>query len=269
MKTDYKKKNQPLLLYAVVLLLVIFGSLLYFIVTKNLLRPIPSPKPEDALQATTASKIQLGQSTIEAISLPLTIVKTSVGVAEGEGGGPLPTRITIPKTVSANIPTGYANLVEAYAIAEYNTLGPIVLGPKGWVGVGSIGANGNTILTIKPGNTNKKGSVTYEEIAACDACFYWAAGPYFSQVAEIAKSNPLWKVDPIPQLKTVPISPQLVSYSLPNTKEGLEVNGVAYAKKTKGMLGNPFIKLEVFLPPGQHELSTVILNYFTENLPKN
>ena len=208
------------------------------------------------------------------IQLPLNIVKTSIGVSEGEGGGPLPTRITIPKTITANIPAEYVDKLEAYASAEYNKIYPIVIGPKGWVGEGTMGADGNTSLNIKPkANSKEHGYVSYFGIPACTYCYWNFASPFFPQIASEANNDPGFsstgKVGPNPNLKIVPISPQVVLYSLPNTPDGLEVNGVASVDMIDGKLSRPFRQLEVSLPPEQHELSKIILNYFLADLSKN
>jgi len=206
------------------------------------------------------------------VSIPLIILETKLGVGEGENGGPLPTRITIPENIKINLPEVYSSQLSAYAIAAYNTIEPIIIGPKDWTGKGTIGANGNTVVELHPINTsvNKEGPyISYDEIPACWACFHWQAGKYFPLVQKEAKGNPMLETSPIPNLKTIFLSPQIVAYSLPNTPDGLEVNGVAHMGILNNKPAQPFKKIEVALPKEQHELATVILNTFIErNIPK-
>lgn len=221
------------------------------------------PQPTTST-ATPTSSTPYSQLTKRQAELPLTIVPTSLGVWEG----PLPTPMPIPKTITAIVPEIFETQLEAYvAVDENKQIYQVMIGPKNWTGEGYIGANGNTDITIRSNGATDKGPyISYYEVPACSACFLWSAAPFFPQVAQQYEKDPMIgkKITPTPGLKIVQISPQLVSYSTPNTPEGLEVNGVAYAKMVDGQLRQPFISLEVAFPPAQHDLATVILNVFIE-----
>lgn len=224
------------------------------------IRPQPTTSTATPTSSTTYSQLTKRQT-----ELPLTIVPTILGVWEG----PIPTPMPIPKTITAIVPEIYEDQLEAYvAVDENSQIYQVMIGPKSWAGSGYIGANGNTDLTIRPSGSDKGPYVSYYEVPACSACFLWSAAPFFPQVAQVYEKDPMIgkKITPTPGLKIVQISPQLVSYSTPNTPEGLEVNGVVYAKMVNGQLGKPFISLEVALPPAQHDLATVILNVFIEEI---
>lgn len=243
--------------YLLIILLLIIAIAVYFGV--QMIRPRPTIPTSVSTNSTPYRQLTKRETEIQ-----LTIVPTNLGAWEG----PIPTPMTIPKAVTAIVPESYEDQLEAYAaVDEYNQIYQVIIGQKNWAGEGYIGANGNTDLTIRPSGTADKGPyVSYHEVPSCSACFLWSASPFFPQVAQQYKKDPMIgkEIAPTPGLKIVQISPQLVSYSRPDTPEGLEINGVAYSKMTDGQLGQPFISLEVALPQAHHDLAIVILNMFIE-----
>jgi len=84
---------------------------------------------------------------------------------------------------------------------------------------GTMGADGNTSLDIKPkANSKEHGYVSYFGIPACTYCYWNFASPFFPQIASEANNDPdflLLEKLTKSKSKIVPISPQVVLYSLP------------------------------------------------------
>jgi hypothetical protein len=121
-------------------------------------------------------------------------------------------------------------------IEAYGAFDQIFIGPNGWTGDGSMGANGNTFVELYPfgGSANIGSHFTFIEYPACVGCILSAAGKYFPSA--LKEYNESYNVDgrnplDVPEgLQVTPISTTLVRYSYPDINDTITA-GVAYFDK--------------------------------------
>lgn len=222
-----------------------------------------SSPPTSSTTKETPDPIQVSKTdTYSAVTLPLTILESSAGT--GWEGGTVPTPIPVPKTIEVRLPDQYKGMFSASTIVEYNQMFPILLSLKGWTGSGSVGANGNTSYSVHQKSDLERDIpfVSYYEVPACDSCFYNKAALIFPLAMQDAKGDPIREPEPVPGLKTLEVSPTIVSYSYPITPSGLEIYGIASITIENNKAAVPFRSFEVGLPIGQRDTATVLLNYF-------
>jgi hypothetical protein len=180
-------------------------------------------------------------------SFPVHVLPTSQGMPDA----PAP---EYPKTV--RLPAGaFANQISAYGAS-----GEIWIGPKGWTGTGSIGVDGNVFVELHPenGSADSGPRIRYVEIPACVSCMESEAAPYFPKARKTYNASFRSDSGPItiPQgLKPVPLSPTLLTWSLPD-KNGLLVRGVAYYD------GGQYVGARFLLAPKQRKLTSFLEQSF-------
>ncbi|MBI3980239.1 MAG: serine/threonine protein kinase [Chloroflexi bacterium] len=219
--------------------------------------PLPSATPTPN-PPTSTSMPQLTPTPIQGsiVTLPVTALRTSSALL-GDA------RYTYPQATNVEIPEAFSG-----ALAAYGGGGRVVIAPRGWTGEASQGATGNTFIRLHPvGSTGASAPgmrVTWLHSGPAVS----EAAPYFEQAARILRQQFGGEPSPPPQgIVRAPISPQLLAYGLPNTSDGLEVNGVAYFKGES--IESTFVSMQVTLPPREHELATILLDTFVAtNVPK-
>lgn len=198
-----------------------------------------------------------------AIDLPVTELKTGYGI-EGEAA-------TYPASISVQVPRAHAKRIAAYGVMDME-----IVAPSLWTGEGQVGADGSRFASLYPASPLSVNSspsqgpgILVEEIPACVYCAIGDAEPYFSQAREWFRKQHSPTTAPQQGLVTTFISPQLVQYRLPDTLDGLEVQGVAYIQLTNNEPSPPFFRMEVRLPKEDHDLAAFLLNTFIERqIPK-
>ncbi|HVC35369.1 MAG TPA: plastocyanin/azurin family copper-binding protein [Chloroflexota bacterium] len=181
------------------------------------------------------------------VTLPVHLLVTSCALAGCS--------FAYPSSVAVQVPPAYAGALGAYGAA-----GIVVVGPAGWTGVGSVGVQGNTFVSLYPVGSSRTRGPRVEVTTESTGAAMLNAASYFEQARldEQHEGNP---VPPPPAGMTETfIDPELVAYRLPNTPDGLGIDGVAYF--TDKVPGTIFKQEEVVLPLGERRLSTVILDAF-------
>ena len=209
-----------------------------------------------ALGAFWIGSLQSKRSVTPAISHSQPLVLTTLSVQKVPTTFGLPgDNQTYPPTISVTIPQQYKGQLSAYG------LGVIVLGPTGWTGSASEGADGSGGGEIYPtnGSSTTSPNITFGTDGNCAGCTLTDAASYFPNARTLlSKTLPGEQVKIPSGLKTQIVSPSLVRYTLPNTSNGLVVNGVAYFNQTNLY----FEYIQVSLPTSQKDLSDFILNSF-------
>ncbi len=184
-----------------------------------------------------------------AVPLQVTVLKTSYGI-ESE------TAPVFPQPLRVVIPSYLANQIAAYGGAANR----IVLGPKGWTGDSSEGADGNTFISLYPvgGSVTLGPHIKLEEYPACGGCILEAAAPFF----EPAKEEYVRNFPGAPMVEPSgtdiqAISSTLVKYKL--TTPTQTTTGLAYYLPQDSNQYRYFLKIEVVLPSQQQSLSDYIL----------
>lgn len=183
------------------------------------------------------------------VTLPVSVLQTGYGIGDGSYVFPYLKNLTV------SVPKVYSDQLGAYGMAN-----KIFIAPKNWTGSANVGADGSGGGSLYPqgGSTSIGPNLQYDVDPACVYCAYGAAAPYFSEARQwILANEPGSTVSDIPGITGSFINPKLYSFSLPNTADGLEVNGVAYFKTQPY-----FTSLTVTLPASQHDLASLILNHF-------
>ncbi len=187
-----------------------------------------------------------------AVTLPVTKLSTSFGVDYG---------LTVPNSVTVTIPAAWVGDVAAY------WSGTVFLAPAGWTGRGLYGADGSGGITLYPagGSPSRGERITIFSDGGCVGCGVEPAAQFFpylrthwSQVRVIDAPAPR----PVRVISEVFLSPNIAAYRLPDTRDGLEVNGVAYSGLIDHASDITFEQMNAYLPASDHGLATVILNYF-------
>jgi len=203
------------------------------------------------------------------ISLPVTVLQTGYGIGPRNQG-------SYPKSVNASIPQNVKDQLTAYGVAD-----KIIIGPASWTGSGSVGADGGSGGILYPvGGSDKSGpSINFSISPACVGCADDAGAAYFEQARQLdqqAEQGLGVSNFQVPQppvgIVSKSITPNLVQYSLPNTSDGMEVNGIAFfavydmnGKITTDVHGQPyFTGMRVKLPSSQHSLALQILNIYVQ-----
>lgn len=248
--------RQNLLFIVLVLLTVIlFGSTIY-LAYQNMQLQKKITEMQIPLTVTPSSTLTPSPSSTSKpvsiiVTLPVEILKTGYGI--GPAGYVYPYK----KTIQASIPQVFSDQLSAYGVSNQ-----IIVGPKGWTGQGNVGADGGESVTLKPAvpQTNPGPYLTYSDDSACFACATGDAYAFFPLAkAEYDKNFPA--PAEVPEVtNTHQLTPKLVAYSLANTSDNLEVNGVAFFEDING--STSFTEMEIALPSNQHDLASVILNNF-------
>jgi hypothetical protein len=242
---DKKINWKNVLIGAVVgAILIGLGVLIFLLLQPKPEQPAILPTPK----TTTTSAIKK-----EEVTLPVIQLQTTFGV-EGENTS------EPPKSVVVNIPYGYSNKLAAYFAADL-----VIVAPVNWTGQGLMAANGSKGLDLHPISKEEKGKISVHIGSPGTGSCLWSAAPYFPWVQE--HWHELYGDVEVPASPTginrTFISNTLIKYTLPNSKDGLEVNGVAYSdfEIVKDDFG-AFENIEVTLPLTQHHLAIAILDAF-------
>lgn len=193
------------------------------------------------------------------IILPITELSTTSYMAEG----------TLPpgkKTMTVSVYKIYADKIEAYGSSIYG-----IVGPKGWVGNLTLGTNGNIVIEIYPKNGSVKSgpNISLYEVSNCWTCILDGAAPFWEQARKELTDMKLSVPEPIPGLKTMFWGPKFVRFNLPDTSDGLKIEGVAYLNIENGKIEPPFEIMTTTLPPEQFGLAWELLNIFIKTgVPK-
>ena len=127
---------------------------------------------------------------------------------------------------SITLTGSFANQVGAYGAAYQ-----VWIAPEGWTGQGQSGADGSLEVDLYPigGSAKSDPHITYSEIPACVNCMIDAAAPYFASAMQAHDSGPdsNFPITIPAGLEVTPISPTLITYTLPS-QNGMSVNGVVY-----------------------------------------
>lgn len=215
-----------------------------------------TPKTTSTKSTTTSASTTQTDSQINKTTLQVSVVKS--GDAQIDG---LLNNTSIDVTLPDNV--GKTD------IQAYGFNGQIFLAPAGWTAQGTVGEDGGVAFYLFPtsGSTTSGARFMFNDSGGCTGCSIDNAAHYFPDVlnssVDIIKSM-IIDYKPITGLTLTPLSQNLAEYSLPNTSDGLAVEGVAYQN---GIINNTdsditFEKLEIYLPATQHNLSTFLLNDF-------
>ena len=171
--------------------------------------------------------------------------------------------VRVPRSVKVTIPAAWQGEIGAY------WSGTVLLGPAGWTGKGLYGADGSGgVQLYPPGGSAASGARMLVEIdGACMGCGAVPAGAYFAYVRRNwsrFEVVPGPAPTPVKVLSEVYRSPNLIAYRLPDTKDGLEVKGLAYSGLVNDASSIPFESMTVYLPKPDHALATAILDFFEE-----
>jgi hypothetical protein len=186
------------------------------------------------------------------VRLPVKAIAMSYG-ATGEGRTP-------PATVTVSVPAQWSGVIGAYWANK------VLLAPRGWTGSGMEGADGSGNVVLHPagGSPYTGQRVVLWSDGACFGCGAPTAAEYFKAIREHWSAYEVVPGPPPAMVRVaaeVYLAPDLVAYRLPDTKSGLEVNGVAYTGLIEGHDAISFSDLQTYLPAREHGLATVILNW--------
>lgn len=244
-----------------VLVLVATGA--FYLGRQSLPKPVQPANPVVTSQPTqfnqpapivTPSPTVNQQPQESNVTLPVIQLKTGYGIVGENGQSP---SYNYPANITVSIPLSYSGKVSAYGVGE-----KVIIAPSGWIGEGNIGADGSMGSNLHPQNgSSTQGSyISVGEVPGCVSCSLGEAAPYFPEAKTLYKKDFPTPLSIPTGLTIKPISSSLVRYSLPNTLDGMAVNGVAYFKMTDTQ--PYFIKMEVILPQSQSKLSEFLLNSF-------
>jgi hypothetical protein len=194
---------------------------------------------------------------VSTATLPVHVLPTEVAA----------TSPTYPSAVTVRLPRNWLHALSAYGVA-----GTVLLAPAGWtVENALIGQDGSCRATLRATSGSAiSGQVDYESEQVGNVAYIWqTAAEYFpwvrsdwSSTGGASASPPA----PLPGLVEQPEGTQVVRYSVRSGDEvdsGLQVNGVARTTLRPNDLSTPgFDRLEVALPPQDHALATIILDYY-------
>ena len=166
-----------------------------------------------------------------------------------------------PSNVTVRVPADQVYHLSAYGVAER-----VFIAPRGWAGHGATSMDGGAIATLGPSarSSMPSGSIEYRLEGGCYGCAVFEAARYFLWL-RAHWDDAAWGQIPAarPLLRKVYLSPRLIAYQAPDTREGLEVNGLVYTTVAgKPGPGYLFKRLEVTLPHSQRALATTILDNF-------
>lgn len=205
-------------------------------------------------QSKVAGQSQSSQQTENATqSVVLRVVQAPTTYGIGEPSEEL------PSTVTASIPRQWVGKAGAYG-----TEGIVVLGPVGWTGSASVGANGNVSMTL----SGPLGVEKLVVIPASSGSAWECAAPYFPKLRK--EWATYWSgtepPPPPPGLQEYWINPNLVAYSIPASGDNV-THGVTFASDwLLGKGGNPIpfaaADFLITLPSKDKSLATLILNDF-------
>lgn len=207
---------------------------------------VPSPRPSGTVTGMVT------------LTLPVRKLPTVFGVDNHP---------VVPRMLTVRIPAQWAKDLGAY------WSGQVFLGPAGWTGNGLIGADGSEAIALHPqgGSASTGPRIVITGSGGCFGCGAQAAASFFQAVRDHWSRYQTIPGPPPPkaQVKSeVYLTPNVLAYQLPNTADGLEVNGVAYSGLIGQFTGLTFESMQTVLPSAQHGLASIILNYFLKhNLP--
>lgn len=241
--------------------LAIIATGLFYLGRQSLPKPAPSENQTAATSLITPSPNTRRYSQLLSVTLSVVQLRTSFGI-NGQG-------VSYPQDITVSVPSMYTEQVGAYGVS-----GRVVIGPTNWTGEGSVGADGSNVSYLYPvgssvhysddGSAIVQGAhINVDEVPGCVVCGFGAASPYFPEATEWLKKQNSYIPPPRTGLIINKITPNLIRYQLPNTPDGLEVNGVAYFK-VSGNTQPYFIEMELTLPLAQHDFAVMLLNTFIE-----
>jgi hypothetical protein len=192
--------------------------------------------------------------------------------------GEVSCRKTLPTSGGISGPADHATSSAVFVprqwsdqLCVYLAAGMELLAPKGWTGRGSIGADGGRNAQLHlPNPTSPEGPSL--AVTDCSATFYCGAtdsAPLFGSVRARWKTYDLGMPMPTPlpglsvHKNAAAMGPDSMFYSLPNTRSGLIVNGVAYA----GILDckrTMFLQMQTALAPHDSGLAQIMLEFYRQ-----
>jgi len=189
------------------------------------------------------------------VTLPVHRIPTTLGVDYG---------LSSPRSVTLSIPAAWQGDVAAY------WSGTVVLAPAGWTGKGLFGADGSGEVDLyPPGGSDRSGArISLRSDGGCVGCGALSAARYFPYIRRHWSRFEVPPIRPPAQVKVlseVYLAPDLIAYRMPGAAS-LEADGVAYSSLIRAGSGATFMSMDVFLPPRDHGLATLVLNYFDERV---
>ena len=255
------QKQNPVLVILIILVIVLLGSTVYLAYENMWLQNKITKTQAVSTPATfsTVTPTITPQANVVNITLPVTVLHTDYGA------GPANQTYPYESSINVSVPQEFSTQLGAYGVADM-----VIIGPKGWTGSGSVGADGTSGTKLYPiGGSSNSANISISTGGACVGCVYDKAAPYFPEARQLDAgmgiSSNLVSTPP-PGIISNFINPQLVEYSLPNTTDGMEVNGVAnFVKGTQEMPNQPYsINFQITLPLQQHNLTQELLNIFIQ-----
>lgn len=204
--------------------------------------------------ATAPSSTRTSASTAS-VTLPVQIVTPTFGAGSES--------FSYPPEITTSVPVQWAGNLEAIGAAGF-----ISLAPKGWIGQAAVGADGTRLVTIYPpnGSATTDPQITISTASACVGCAWYGAAPYFSWVRSHFSSAG-WGTYSGPIIHGYAAAPDLRFYVAQNTSAGMRVNGIAFAPFINNSQSSVlFRKVQTVLPPGEHALATIVLNYLLNQI---
>lgn len=187
------------------------------------------------------------------VTLPVTVLPTDFGLPDE----PAP---SYPANVTVDVPPTIR--VAAYGAAQH-----VWLAPPSWTGRGSVGVNGNVSVQLYPlGSRTPAPRITYTVIPACRVCMLSSAAPYFPDA--LKQFNEQYNADgknPVavpPGLTITRLTPNLVTYALPNENDLLVRGAAFYDAKNDGF----YEEVRVTLPVTNERVADFLLTYFGDHV---
>lgn len=179
-------------------------------------------------------------------------------------GDNTPEHFRYPQSVTVPFHPPWTNHLEAVGADGW-----IILAPQGWQTYAIIAANGSRTVTLfAPGGSQASGPhLTVYSTTSSGGAWYGAA-PYFQWVRDHFRQSG-WPPYTGSIIKGDQPAANLRFFQAPNTPNGLQVNGIAYAPFV-GQLHHPllFRKAETALPVEEHGLATILLNWLLPQITK-
>lgn len=200
------------------------------------------------------AELQSAKSPYKTVTLPVTEISVQYG-------SEVPSKVNIPKTIDVIVLNDYADKIGAYGM-YFGTY----VGPKDWTGKATEGGGGSLVVELYPsgGSTKSGPSITFYDVPACRSCILTRAALFWSQAKKELIAGNFTVPEPPAGLKVLPITQQIALFTLPDTNDGLGVNGVAYVKKVNGKVDAPFKQVTIKLPKEDYDLAKELRNIYLD-----
>lgn len=205
--------------------------------------------------------IYKNEAELQSVKFPYKTVTLPVTEINVQYGSETPPKVNIPKTIDVVVLNTYADKIGAYGM-YFGTY----VGPKNWTGKATEGGGGSLVVELYPfgGSTKSGPNIIFYDILACRSCILTSAALFWSQAKEELIANNFTVPEPLTGLKVLPITQQIALFTLPDTNDGLEVNGVAYVKKVNGKVDAPFKQVTIKLPKEDYGLAKELWNIYLD-----